>query len=104
MQVNKVKALARPYAYAICGEPLLEVFKKGVFKLTWIASDYCYNKKTELFLSDNFYFPKGFTASFSKNCASCSVQLLKGETFNFYEIHLSPSSSGRKVTLTISSK
>lgn len=75
-----------------------------MFKLAWVASDDCYNKKTELFLSDNFYFPKGFTVSFSKNCASCSVEPLRGETFNFYEVHLKPSALGRKVTLTIASK
>lgn len=84
LQIHKVKALARPYAYAICGEPLLETFKKGVFKLEWVASSDCYNKNTELFLSDNFYFPAGMQVSFSKNCHGCSISLLKGETFNFY--------------------
>lgn len=104
LQINKVKALARPYAYAICGVPLSETFKKGVFKLSWVARDDCYNKKTELFLSDNFYFPTGLAVSFSKNCAECSVQLQKGETFNFYEVHLSKKAEGKKVTLTISQK
>lgn len=70
--------MARPYAYAICGEPISEVFRKGIFKLTWVASDDCYNKKTELFLSDNFYFPKGMNINFSKNCNGCSLELLKG--------------------------
>ena len=83
LQINKVKALARPYAYAICGTPLAETFKKGVFKLEWVAKN-CYNKNTELFLSDNYYFSAGFTATFSKNCQGCSLTLIKGEAFNFY--------------------
>lgn len=104
LQINKVKALARPYAYAICGEPISETFKKGIFKLTWVASDDCYNKKTQLFLSDGFYFSKGMNINFSKNCNGCSVQLMKGEIFNFYEVHLKNSAYGRKVALTISPK
>ena len=51
LQQNKVKALSRPYAYAICGVPLRETLKDGVFSLTWVASNECYNKKTELYLS-----------------------------------------------------
>lgn len=46
LQIKKVKALARPYAYAICGQPLQQTFRKGILKLTWIASEECYNKKT----------------------------------------------------------
>jgi len=38
--------LARPYAYAICGIPLSEKFKKGKYHLSWVASDECYNKNT----------------------------------------------------------
>jgi hypothetical protein len=64
-----VKALSRPYAYAICGIPIRQSFKKGVLTLVWVASDECYNKKTELFMSDNFYFPAGMEVVFSKNCA-----------------------------------
>jgi len=84
LQINKVKALSRPYAYAICGVPVRESFKKGVFTLVWVARDDCYNKKTELFLSDSFYYPAGMNIVFSKNCEGCHLQLLKGETFNFY--------------------
>ena len=39
LQENKVRALARPYAYAICGIPLSEKLKKGIFQLTWVTSD-----------------------------------------------------------------
>ena len=97
-----MKALARPYAYAVCGTPISETFKKGVFKLVWVAKS-CFNKNTELFLSDNFYFPAGFTATFSKNCHGCSLSLLKGESFNFYEVFIGQS-VGKRVSVTISPK
>ena len=51
LQQNKVKALARPYAYAICGQPIKESHKNGVFKLKWFANKKCFNKNTEIFLS-----------------------------------------------------
>jgi endoglycosylceramidase len=83
LQATKVKALARPYAYAICGKPISQNFNKGVLKLTWIAGE-CYNMNTELFLSENYYFPVGKSVTFSKNCKDCELRLMKGETFDFY--------------------
>lgn len=73
-----MKALSRPYAYAICGIPLSEKFKKGNYYLSWVASDECYNKNTELFLSNSFYFSAGLEVIFSKNCKGCELALLKG--------------------------
>ena len=60
LQEIKVKALARPYAYAICGEPLSQTLRNGIFKFVWVASGSCYNKNTELFLSNHYYFHDGF--------------------------------------------
>lgn len=104
LQINKVKALARPYAYAICGVPISEKFRKGVFKFEWVARNDCYNKNTELFLSESFYFPSGMAVSFSKNCHGCQIRLLKGEYFNFYEVILSSAAAGKKISLVISPK
>ena len=72
--------------------------------LTWVAGDDCYNKKTELFLSENYYFPKGMNVKFSKNCEGCSLELLSGEVSNFYEVNVGKKAIGKKVTLTISAK
>ena len=76
LQSTKVKALARPYAYSICGKPISQTNKKGVFTFTWVSSDDCYNKKTELFLSEGYYYSSGFTVNFSKNCAKCLLSLV----------------------------
>jgi hypothetical protein len=67
LQSNKVRALARPYAYAICGRPIREQFKYGVYTLIWVPNRDCFNKNTEIFLSNAFYFPVGFKAVFT-NC------------------------------------
>lgn len=69
-----------------------------------MARNDCYNKNTELFMSDSFYFPSGMSVVFSKNCQGCSIRLLKGYYFNFYEVILSSSAAGKKVSLTISPK
>jgi endoglycosylceramidase len=82
LQENKVKALARPYAYAICGQPIKEEVGKGTYKLKWRASHKCYNKKTEIFTSPRFYFPYGARTSFSHNCEGCKlVGLARGEGY-----------------------
>ncbi len=73
LQQNKVKALSRPYTYAICGIPLQETLKKGILTLVWVTSDDCYFKKTELFLNDALYYPKGMRVKFSKNCENCTI-------------------------------
>lgn len=67
LQENKVKALARPYAYAICGRPVQEKFHGGIYYLSWVADRDCFNKNTEIFLSTAFHFPIGYKAEF-KNC------------------------------------
>jgi hypothetical protein len=69
-----------------------------------VASEECYNKKTELFLSDNFYFPAGMTVTFSKSCHGCELHIIEGEVFNFYEVRLGAKAAGKRVTLTISPK
>ncbi len=104
LQENKIKALSRPYAYAICGVPLSETLKKGVLTLTWVAHDDCFNKKTEFFLSDAYYYPKGMNIKFSKNCEKCNLYLLSGESKNFYEVHLDSKAVGKKISVEISPK
>lgn len=75
LQMNKVKALSRPYAYAICGKPLEETFNKGIYTLSWVPNKDCFDKNTEIFLSTAFYFPAGFKESFS-NCKKCILKPL----------------------------
>jgi hypothetical protein len=69
-----------------------------------VASDECYNKNTELFLSNNFYFPAGMVVNFSKNCKNCELRLLKEEFTNFYEVKIGKGVSGKHISLVISPK
>jgi hypothetical protein len=46
LQKRKVKALARPYAYAVCGQPVSETLKNGILKFKWFADRKCFNKNT----------------------------------------------------------
>lgn len=46
LQYNKVKALARPYAYSICGKPIKETFKNNIFTIKYFADRKCFNKNT----------------------------------------------------------
>jgi len=84
-QIHKIKALSRPYAYAICGKPISENFNKGIYTLSWIPNKDCFNKNTEIFLSTSFYFPDGFQSVFS-NCEACILKSLQIE--GYYEIIL----------------
>jgi endoglycosylceramidase len=98
LQLNKVKALARPYAYAICGKPMEEWLRDGVYQLKWVPNQDCFNQNTQLFLSNSFYFPGGFNTTFT-NCHGCILRPLpiKG----YYEIVLDKLHSS-PVTLTVS--
>lgn len=89
--------MARPYAYAICGKPLEEKHKNGVFKLKYFADRKCFNKNTELYLSEDFYFPDGFEAKFGGSCKGCKLQLLKGWQKSYYEILLTQESFNRTI-------
>lgn len=72
-----------------------------MLRLEWVAHDSCFNKKTELFLSEAYYYPGGMVVTFSKNCQHCVLSLVAGESANFYEVVLDPKSVGKKVTITI---
>lgn len=88
LQENKVKALARPYAYAICGKPVKETLKNGVFTIKYFADRKCFNKNTEIYLSEHYYYPNGFDVKFSGSCDKCKLVLLPGEEKNYYQVIL----------------
>lgn len=104
LQETKVRALARPYAYAICGKPIKESLKNGVFSLKYFAERICYNKNTEVFLSEAFYYPVGFDVKFSESCKDCKLRLLNGESSSFYEVIVPDNVSNRTIELIVTSK
>ena len=50
LQETKVKALARPYAYAICGRYIKQSRTTGSYSLNFFPAD-CGSKHTEIFLN-----------------------------------------------------
>ena len=105
LQENKVKALSRSYAYAICGMPISEQFTNGKFTLKWFVSKQCYNKNTEIFLSEGFHYPVGWQSKFSSNCKGCSLEDLDLEVNGYYKVVLGDKvREHEKVVLTVSPK
>jgi len=75
LESNKVMALARPYVYATCGVPLLSNFNifTSVFHYRYQAYPSCGGVWTEMFLSETFYYPNGFTTNVV-GCQNCTFQ------------------------------
>ena len=103
LQRNKVKTLAKPYAYAICGIPINEEFKNGKYTLKWFVSLQCFNKNTEIFLNEGFHYPEGWESKFSNNYKSCKLQRI--DVGGYYEINLGDKvREHEKMVLTVSPK
>lgn len=99
LQSNKTKALARSHAFATCGVPTSQSFDPttGIFNFSYKLSWTCQGQPTELFLSQEYYYPKGFTYSFT-GCGACAVS---GEN-NYYQIVVpSMVSEGTAISLVI---
>jgi len=99
----KVKALARSYAYATCGVPVSQSFtpENGKFVFSWKASDNCQGKNTEIYLSEEYYYSKGFSSSF-QGCSGCQMVPVKTGQKNYYFVELPQGfAEGTQVTLTV---
>lgn len=102
LQTNKVKALARSYAYATCGVPQNTTFdaQTGTFTLVYVTGE-CQGQQTELFLSSDFWYPNGFTSAF-EGCDGCSLTQLPGATKNYWAVNVPAQVAvGTQVTITI---
>ena len=86
---NKVKALSRSYAPATCGTPESMIFNpdNAEFKFAYKVRLNCGEFGTELYLSKQFYYPKGFKVSF-KNCDNCELKQLTESDPNYFKVVL----------------
>jgi len=103
LQMPKVRALSRTYAYAICGVPVSQIFNTvtGQYDLVYNASSQCNGKKTEIFVSEDFYYPSGFNYVFT-NCSQCSLHRINENEKSYYQIGLSSGiAEGTQIRITI---
>ena len=103
LRTAKVKALARSYAYATCGVPVTQSFnpQDGKFVFSWKASDNCKGMRTEIYLSEEYYYSKNFSSSF-KDCSQCQLVSLKDGKKNYYAVVLPQGFvEGTQLTLTV---
>ncbi len=77
LQSQKVKALSRNYVYATCGTPVKQAFhpKNAEFVFTYKPRTDCNGANTELYISEGFHYPRGFTYKF-KGCDQCKLTSL----------------------------
>ena len=86
LQSNKVIALSRPYAYAICGNPVYTSFdpKMHIFDFSFAPSYNCSGQSTELYLSEEFYYSNGLDIEI-EGCSGCSLNKnLQSKRFVLY--------------------
>lgn len=103
LQQDKVKALARSYAYATCGVPTKQSFDAttGVFSFSYLSTTLCQGQQTELYLNSDFYYPNGFKQEFN-GCDQCSVVQLGASSKNYWAINVPQGlAEGTVITLTI---
>ena len=93
--------MSRSYAQRICGKALSTEFdaESGVFKLEYVPGNCKNAKSTEIYLSEDFYYPNGFKAEFT-GCENCKLVPLMGESKYYYEIRVEGSVSG-SIALTV---
>ena len=104
LQSTKVKALARSYAYATCGVPKKQKFDSstGEFTFTYLTSNECQNQRTEIFLSEEYYYPKGYSVEFS-GCDQCELVRIESEQSNYFAVEIPESTAeATEVTLKVS--
>ena len=89
LQTNKVKAMARSYTYATCGRPVSQLFdpSTGKFTYTYYSNNECQGQKTELFLSEEFYYPNGILCGIL-GCDGCQLQLISMSQPIYYEVYV----------------
>eukprot|EP00762_Andalucia_godoyi_P001652 ANDGO_07135.mRNA.1 Endoglycoceramidase len=65
MQLDKVKALSRSHAQRIAGVPKQNRFypDSGSFRLSYVADCRSASKLTEVYFSENLWYPNGYTTS-----------------------------------------
>ena len=104
LQTDKVKALARSYAYKVCGTPKFTEFnpETGMFRLEYIPGS-CNGKNTEVYLSEDFYYPNGFAATFS-GCDECKLVPVSVEQKYYYEIKIEGAAKGNVCLTVVSSQ
>lgn len=95
LQMNKIRALTHPYAYAICGQPISSKFTNTSFDLTWKPGK-C-EADTEIFINEPLYFADGFSIVFYPDCPQCHLRQI--ET-SYYKV-MTPNSLNKKVTLKV---
>ena len=85
VQATKVKALARPYAYRICGEPVSTRFtaENGIFELSYKPGN-CSGLNTEVYLGEELHYPNGFQVNLG-NCNACTLRSIDNHD-SYYEI------------------
>lgn len=81
---DKVKWLAHPYAYAICGTPKRENMDHttNTYFIEFSYGD-CKNRRTEIYVNEDLYGENGFGFSYM-NCEKCKSTRLRK---NYFEIH-----------------
>lgn len=89
LQMTKIKALARPYGYAFCGEVKRNKFdpKTSALHIEYIAKEDCNGRETEIYLNELMYYEKGFNTFFIGACNGvCSLQKIEQ---SYYSVVLS---------------
>lgn len=88
LQATKLKALSRSYAHRICGKPNSTQFEaeSALFYLAY-APGSCGDKNTEVYLSEDFYYPQGFNVQFT-GCDGCRLVSVDGRERYYYEIQV----------------
>ncbi len=103
MNTQKIKALSRPYAYAICGKPLKTSFNpnSALFKFSYKAFKYCNDKQTEIYLSNDFYYPNGYNLQCNVGCRLTQIANMKG----YYVVDFNQDFvDGKKVIINVTPK
>jgi len=99
LQSEKVKALSRNYFYATCGLPIKQHFnhKTAEFTFTYKPKNNCNGANSELFISEDFYYPNGFTYKF-QGCDQCKLASLGPK--GYYQVVLAGKYS-EQITLEV---
>jgi len=103
LQMAKVSALTRTYAYATCGVPVSQSFdpRTGQYDFVYNVSNQCNGKNTELYVSEDWHYATGFNYVFA-NCLQCGLHRINENERNYYQIVLTPDiAEGTQVHLTI---
>jgi len=99
LQFEKVKKLSRTYAQATCGNLISSVFNdtSAHYKLVYKSGD-CKQQPTEIYLNEQWYYPKGFSASVIPSTAATVNHV---STNMLHIVHAAALPIGTEITVEI---